>query len=111
MTVEEIIIILNNLSLEKASRPDKILNEVLKALSPIIKRDLIVIINKIFLRKELSSSFKELTTIIIRKEDKKDYFLSTSYRPIVLENILTKVIKKVLAIRLNKIVKERALLP
>ena len=111
MIIEKIIIILNNLPLRKASRPDGIPNEVLKALSPIIRRDLIIIINKAFLRKELPFNFKELTTIIIRKEDKKNYSLPTSYRPIILKNILTKVVKKVFTIYLNKAVKERALLP
>ena len=111
MIIEEIIIVLNNLPLGKAPGPDEIFNKILKALSPIIERDLTIIINKAFLYKELPSSFKESTTIIIRKEDKKDYFLPTSYRPIILKNILTKVVEKVFTVYLNKAVKERALLP
>ena len=52
----------------------------------------------IFLGDYLSSSLKELITITLYKEGKKDYSLSNSYRLITLKNTLIKVIKKALII-------------
>ena len=43
---------------------------------------------------------KESTIIVLRKENKKDYSLLRSYRPIALENTLVKIIEKLLANRL-----------
>jgi hypothetical protein len=42
----------------------------------------------------LFNYYKELITIILRKENKKDYSFSSNYRSIALENILAKVVKK-----------------
>ena len=40
----------------------------------------------------------------MRKDGKKDYSLLSSYRPIVLENTLVKVIEKALATRIIEVV-------
>ena len=40
--------------------------------------------------------YKESTTVVLRKDRKKDYSLLGSYRPIALENTLAKVIEKIL---------------
>ncbi|KAF2189414.1 hypothetical protein K469DRAFT_561634, partial [Zopfia rhizophila CBS 207.26] len=40
---------------------------------------------------------KELITIVLRKEGKKDYSLPGSYQPIALENTIAKVIEKQVA--------------
>ncbi|OCK83582.1 hypothetical protein K432DRAFT_276893, partial [Lepidopterella palustris CBS 459.81] len=50
---------------------------------------------------ELPSQLKESTTVTLRKEAKKDYSLPGSYRPIAVENALTKVIEKVVADRIS----------
>ena len=42
------------------------------------------------------SLYKELITIIIKKDVRKDYSLLSNYKPIALKNILVKVIKKVI---------------
>jgi hypothetical protein len=51
------------------------------------------------------------TTIVLRKERKKDYSLPGSYRPIALENTLAKVVEKVLADCIRDAAEANGLLP
>ena len=55
--------------------------------------------------------YKESTTIVLRKEGKKDYSLPSSYRPIALENTLAKVIEKALANRIADAAEKEGLIP
>ena len=48
---------------------------------------------------------------ILRKEGKADYSLPGSYRPIALENTLSKILERVIADRIADTAKEHALLP
>ena len=48
---------------------------------------------------------------MLRKEEKKDYSLPDSYRPIILENIITKVLEKALANYITKEAKKKGMLP
>ena len=59
----------------------------------------------------LPTKYKESTTIVLRKEGKKDYSLPGSYRPIALENTLAKVIEKIIADRISSAAEEHSLLP
>ena len=52
-----------------------------------------------------------MTTIILRKEGKADYSFPGSYRPIALENTLSKILEKVIADRMADTAEEHALLP
>ena len=49
-------------------------------------------------------------TVILRKEGKVDYLILGSYRPITLENTLSKILEKVIADHIVDIVKEYNLL-
>ena len=51
-----------------------------------------------------------MTTFILRKEGKADYSLPGSYRPIALENTLSKILERVVVERIVDIAKEHALL-
>ena len=51
-----------------------------------------------YLAIDLPDGLKKLFTFVLRKEGKKNYLLSKTYRPIALENILAKLIKKVITI-------------
>jgi hypothetical protein len=82
--------------------PDGIPNKILIILSPEILEGLTYAINRILIKNTLSNYYKELIIIILRKENKKDYSFPSSYRLITLENILAKVVKKILVIRLNR---------
>jgi len=52
-----------------------------------------------------------MTTVILRKEGKVDYLIPGSYRPIALENTLSKILEKVIADYIVDTVEEHALLP
>ena len=58
-----------------------------------------------------SEGLKELFTLVLRKKEKKNYLLLDTYRPIALENILVKLAKKVLTIRIAKKAEAEILLP
>ena len=49
-------------------------------------------------------------TVILRKEGKVDYLILGSYRPIALENTLSKILEKVIVDYIVDIAKEYALL-
>jgi hypothetical protein len=104
-------IILRALLVGKALGLDDILNKVLKILALEISKGLMYIISKLLINNMMLIRFQELTTLALHKEDKKDYSLLGSYRLIVLENILTKVVKKVLMNRLSLTIEEHDLLP
>jgi len=52
-----------------------------------------------------------MTTVVLRKEGKADYLIPGSYRPIALENTLSKILEKVIADRIADMAEEHALLP
>ena len=53
---------------------------------------------------------RAITTIILYKEGKVDYLLLGSYRPIALENTLSKILERVIADYIVDTAKEHALL-
>ena len=59
----------------------------------------------------LPESFKKSITVIIRKDKKRDYSLPSSYRPIALENIIAKILEKIMVNRISKEAETRNLLP
>jgi len=52
-----------------------------------------------------------MTTVVLQKEGKVDYLTLGSYRPIALENTLSKILERVIADHIADIAKEHALLP
>ena len=68
-------------------------------------------ISKFFAKGSLLLRFNESTIVVLRKERKGDYTLTGSYRPIVLKNILAKLIEKALANRITSVAEEYTLLP
>ena len=65
----------------------------------LILKELAQIIIK-YLVRGLSKKLKKLFTLILRKEEKKNYSLPSIYRPITLKNTLLKLAKKVLTIHI-----------
>ena len=53
---------------------------------------------------------RAITTIILYKKGKADYLFPGSYRPITLENTLSKILEKVIADCIVDIAKEHTLL-
>jgi hypothetical protein len=95
----------------KAAGLDGIPNEVLKALAPDIKEDLARAISELFSKGSLPSTYKESLTAVLRKEQKDDYSLPGSYRPIALQNSLAKLVEKIVADRITEVVEKENLLP
>jgi hypothetical protein len=54
---------------------------------------------------------RAITTYILYKEGKADYLLLGSYRPITLENTLSKILKRVVINHIVNTAEEHALLP
>ena len=110
VTEGEIDQLLRNLPKRKATGPDSTPNEILTLLRESLDKDLVHAISTLLARGTLPASFKESTTVVLRKEGKKDYSLPSSYRPIALENTLAKLVEKVIANRILEAAEEHGLL-
>ena len=95
----------------KVLGPDRILNKVLKIVCPDLAEPLAEAISKYLIVGTLLELYKELTTVVLRKDRKRDYSLLSSYRPIALENTLVKLIEKIIANCIATVAEEHALLP
>ena len=80
----------------KALGLDKIINKVLKE----VYKELVLYLVKAFIIVAYLGYYpkikKSITTVVLRKDGKVDYFFINSYRPITLENTIVKVYKKLL---------------
>ena len=111
ISAEQIEQAIHRLPNGKAPGPDNIPNEVLKVVAPFIKDDLAQAISKCFTKGATPGSFRESTTVVLRKERKKDYSLPSSYRPIALENTIAKLMEKLVAERIADATEVHGLLP
>ena len=84
---------------------------MIKYLYSLIQTDLAIAISRYLTAGTLPVSYRESTTITLRKKDKKNYIISDSYRLITLKNTLIKLLEKVLIIQIMKIAEEHNLLP
>ncbi len=100
VTAEQVEQTINRLPNGKASGPDNISNEALKAVVPLIKKGLTRAISKCLDSGSTPGSFCESITVVLRKERKRDYSLPSSYRPIALENTIAKLMEKLVAERI-----------
>ena len=98
--------LLNNTALG----PDRIPNEALKACGPLIAPWLADVARVYFVIGYYPRLGRAMTTFVLRKEGKADYSLPGSYRPIALENTLSKILERVIADRMADTAKEHALL-
>jgi len=89
---------------------DGILNKILKVAALVIAKDLTEIVSYCFASGIILESLKEFITVVLRKEEKKDYSLLGSYRPITLKNTLVKVLEKHVANIIFKAIEEYRLL-
>ena len=106
----ELLRLLKKLPNGKAPGPDGIPNEALKTVCPEISQRLAEAISRQLTAGTLPNSLKESTTVVLRKKQKKDYSLPGSYRPIALENSLTKLVEKIVADRMANAAEEHKLL-
>ena len=99
--------LLNNIVL----RLDRIPNKALKTYSPLIAPWLIDIAKSCFIIGYYPRLRRAITIVVLYKEGKADYLLLGSYRPITLENTLSKILKRIIVKYIADIAKEYTLLP
>ena len=88
---------------------DNITNKVIYIIAPLILKELAQAVIK-YLIIGLPKGLKESFTLILKKEEKKDYLLPGTYRPIALKNTLIKLAEKVLTIHIIRKVEAEILL-
>ena len=89
---------------------DKILNEALKTYRLLIAPWLTDIARVYFIIGYYPRLRRAIITVILRKEGKVDYLLLGSYRPITLENTLSKILERVIVEHIADIAKKYTLL-
>ena len=94
----------------KALGLDGIPNKVWKRILNTVSKELARVITRILRSGKLPESFKESTTVALRKEKRKDYLLPGSYRLIICENTIVKIVEKVIADEITREAEERGLL-
>ena len=102
---------ISRLSNNTAPGPDGIPNEALKACGPLIAPWLADVAKVYFVISYYPRLRRAIIMIILRKKGKADYLFPGSYRPITLENTLSKILEKVIADRMADTAEEYALLP
>ena len=98
--------LLNNIVL----RLDRILNEALKTYGLLIAPWLADIARVYFIIGYYLRLRRAIIMVVLHKENKVDYLLLKSYRPITLKNTLSKILERVIAKYIVDIAKEHALL-
>jgi len=107
---EEISKLIRSLLNRKALGLDGILNKVLKVATLVIIKDLAKAASYYFASGIILKSLKEFITVVLYKEEKKDYSLLDSYRLITFKNMLVKVLEKHIANIISKAAEEHRLL-
>jgi hypothetical protein len=90
---------------------NRILNEALKTCGLLIVLWLVDVAKAYFAIGYYLRLKRAMITYILYKEGKADYLLLGSYRPIVLENTLSKILERVVVDYIADIAEEYALLP
>ena len=111
MTTKEIARTISRFSNNTVLGLDRILNEALKTYRLLIAPWLADVARVYFIIGYYLRLGRAIITFILRKEGKADYLLLGSYRPIALENTLSKILERVIVERMVDIAKEYALLP
>jgi len=98
--------LLNNTALG----PNGISNEALKTCGPLIAPWLADVARVYFIIGYYPRLRRSITTVVLQKEGKADYLIPGSYRPIALENTLSKILERVIVDHIADTVEEHALL-
>ena len=107
---QDVLDALRSLPMRKAPGPDGIPNEALKAGAEVLAGPLAAICRWCFAQGHHPRNMRDSTTLVLRKEGKADS-LPGSYRPIALEDTVSKVFEILVARRLTAAVETNSLLP
>ena len=108
--LKEVYKVIKNLKAKKAPGYDNINGKMIKELPPKAFRFITILINSILRLNHFPAQWKVAQIILIPKPGKAKE-LVTSYRPISLLPILSKVCEKLIIIRLNKILRDKNIIP
>ena len=111
ISTELVTELLRNAAKRKSPGPDRIPNELLAILS----QELAPVLAPIFTASCCQGYFptlgKKSTTVVLRKEGRGDYSIPTSFRPIALENTLSKILESALTEKISQAAEQHNLLP
>jgi len=110
ITIEEMARIISRLLNNIVLGLDRILNKALKTYGLLIAPWLINVAKVYFAIGYYPRLKRSIIMVVLWKEGKADYLILESYRPITLENTLSKILEKVIADRIVDTAKEHALL-
>src|SRR6266700_1449456 len=96
MITEEMARTISCLLNNTVPRPDRIPNEALKTCGPLIAPWLADVARVYFAIGYYLRLKRAITTVILYKEGKADYLILRNYRPIILKNTLSKILKGVI---------------
>ena len=102
---------IRRLSPYKASGPDGIPNVVLQQSISIIEEYLLHIYRATLTLRTYIDSWREFTTIVLRKPNKPNYEVAKAYRPIALLSTMSKVLTAIIADEISRTVERELLLP
>ena len=110
ITKEQVEETIQKLPNGKVAGPDNVPYEILKEIAPEISEGLAQAFTERLASGSLPKVFRDTTTVVLRKDKKKDYSLPGSYRLIALENSLAKVLEKIIANRIVQAAEENEML-
>ena len=88
----------------KVTGPDRILNKAIKAVLKAIAIPLTDTTTTYLLKSKILECYKKIIIVILQKVNKKDYSLLESYWLVTLKNTLGKILKKIVAERMQEAV-------
>ena len=107
---EEVNAATSRLKVKKASRLNKISNELLKMLTHTISSHLVIFFNACIKHRIHFIRYKKTKTIALRKSGKNDYTKSSVYISIALLNMIDKILKIIMTSRLSNLAERHMLL-
>lgn len=92
---------IRHLATKKASGPDEIPSQVIKAALPVLTDPLLWLYNQCISAGYYLKHFRNFITVVLRKIGKGDYSIPKHYQPIALLIIVGKVLESILATRMG----------
>lgn len=108
---EEIELAIDAASPHKAPGPNGIPTAAIQHLRPILTPILHPLFNALLRLQYHPTEWRSSTTVVLRKPGKPDYSLPKAYRPIALQDTLSKIMESVIARRLSTWAEQYGLLP
>jgi hypothetical protein len=102
---------IEKLAPNKTPGPDEIPNHVLKRCLSILQFHILALAQQSMITGHFPQSFKETTTLVLRKSNKSNYTKPNAYRPIALENTIGKVLESIIAEHISYLCETHNLIP